>query len=290
MSKTTYSFEFFPPKTEKAAEALWAAVPELVALAPKFMTVTYGAGGSTRDGTVDTITKKMAMTNIPVASHLTFINTPKADLYAYVDGLWARGIKHIVALRGDMPKDLHWPLDTDGDYFQYTSDFVAGLLARHPFEISVSAYPEKHPDSPSLEADLHALKLKAQAGAHRALTQFFFDNDLFYSLRDAAAKAGIDIPICPGLLPIHDFKSMCNFAKRCQASVPDWLHTKFEGLEDKPEEARKVAIDLLCEQTADLAKNGVAHIHYYTLNKADITREAVGALLQAKPNVKTAIF
>lgn len=275
LAKTTFSFEFFPPKTDKAAEALWAAVPELVALGPEFMTVTYGAGGSTRDGTVDTLTKKMAMTQIPLASHLTFINTPKKDLYAYVDCLWERGVKHIVALRGDMPKDLNWPLDQDGDYFQYTSDFVEGLLARHPFEISVSAYPEKHPDSPSLDSDIRALKLKADAGAHRALTQFFFDNDLYYKLIDACAKAGIKIPICPGLLPIHDFKSMCNFAKRCQASVPDWLHAKFEGLEEKPGDARKVAIDLLQRQSEDLVKNGVGHIHYYTLNKADITKQSV---------------
>ena len=278
MTKTTYSFEFFPPKTEKSAEVLWSAVPELVKLQPKFMTVTYGAGGSTRDGTVDTIARKMEMTHIPVASHLTFINTPKDDLYAYVDGLWSRGIKHIVALRGDMPADLKWPLDPDAAYFQHTSDFVEGLVGRHPFEISVSAYPEKHPDSPSLEADIFALKKKADAGAHRALTQFFFDNDLYYKLLEASAKAGVTIPICPGLLPIHDFKSMCNFAKRCQASVPDWLHGKFAGLEEKPEDARKVAIELLVKQTEDLVKNGVAHIHYYTLNKAEITKDAVQAM------------
>lgn len=277
MAKATFSFEFFPPKTEKAAEVLWAAVPDLAALGPKFMTVTYGAGGSTRDGTVDTIMKKMAMTNVPVGSHLTFLNTQKSEIYNYVDGLWARGIKHIVALRGDMPADLQWPLDPDGDYFQYTSDFVEGLLARHPFEISVSAYPEKHPDSPSLEADIFALKKKADAGAHRALTQFFFDNHLYYELIEKTQKAGISIPICPGLLPIHDYKSMCNFAKRCQATVPDWVHAKFAGLEDNPVEARKVATEMLITQAQDLINNGVSHIHYYTLNKADITRETVKA-------------
>lgn len=278
MTKPTFSFEFFPPKTEKAAEVLWASVPELFALHPKFLTVTYGAGGSTKDGTTDTIVKKMGMTDIPVGCHLTFINTPKAELYAYIDGLWNKGVRHIIALRGDMPKDLQWPLDADGDYFQYTSDFVAGLLSRHPFEISVSAYPEKHPDSETLEADIHALKLKFEAGATRALTQFFFDNSVYYQFLEKCEKAGISKPICPGILPIHDFKSMCNFAKRCQAEVPEWVHEKFAGLEEKPEEARKVAVDLLVTQTEDLVKNGVSHIHYYTLNKSDITKQAVEAL------------
>ncbi len=279
MTKTTFSFEFFPPKTDKAADILWEAVPELVRLDPKFMTVTYGAGGSTKDGTIDTISKKMGMTDIPIGSHLTFINTPKAELYDYVDGLWEKGIKHIVALRGDMPADLQWPLDTDGDYFQYTSDFVEGLLQRHSFEISVGAYPEKHPDSKSLEDDIHALKMKCDAGAHRALTQFFFDNDVYYRFVEKCQKADIKTTLCPGLLPIHDFVSMCKFAKRCEANVPDWLHEKFSGLEDKPEDARKLAIELLVAQTEDLSQNGVEHIHFYTLNKSDITAQAVEALL-----------
>ncbi|MGH1404187.1 MAG: methylenetetrahydrofolate reductase [NAD(P)H] [Alphaproteobacteria bacterium] len=278
MSKPTFSFEFFPPKTEKAADALWRAVPDLVAQGPKFMTVTYGAGGSTKDGTIDTIKKKMNMTDVPIGSHLTFLNTTKDELYAYVDGLWEKGVKHIVALRGDMPSDLQWPLNTDGNYFQYTSDFVEGLLARHPFEISVGAYPEKHPDSENLEADIYALKMKCEAGAHRALTQFFFDNEIFYNFRDKCDKAGIKTQMSPGILPIHDFTSMCKFAKRCEANVPNWIHEKFEGLEDKPEEARKVAIDLLVSQSEDLAKNGVEHIHYYTLNKSDITKQAVEAI------------
>ncbi len=278
MSKTTFSFEFFPPKSEKAAEVLWEAVPVLADLGPKFMTVTYGAGGSTKDGTINTIQKKMDMTNIPIGSHLTFLNTTKEELHSYVDGLWKDGVKHIVALRGDMPADLQWPLDDDGDYFQYTSDFVEGLLKWHPFEISVGAYPEKHPDSKSLEDDIYALKMKCDAGAHRALTQFFFDNDLYYNFVEKCLAAGVKAQICPGILPIHDFKSMCGFAKRCEANVPDWLHEKFEGLDDKPEEARKVALELLVSQTEELAKNGVEHIHYYTLNKSDITKQAVEVL------------
>ncbi len=278
MSKPTYSFEFFPPKTEKSAQALLECTSELAKLNPKFMTVTYGAGGTTKDGTIDTIAKKMDMTNIPIGSHLTFLNTTKDDLNEYVDGLWQSGIKHIVALRGDMPEDLQWPLDPDGDYYQYTSDFVEGLLDRHDFEISVGAYPEKHPDSKSLMADVYALGLKFEAGAHRALTQFFFDNEVYYDFLERCSGAGITKPICPGLLPIHDFKSMCGFAKRCGANIPDWLHEKFDGLDDKPEEAHKIATELLVAQSEDLAKNGVEHIHYYTLNKSDITRQAVKAI------------
>lgn len=279
MNQPTISFEFFPPKNEKIAKSLWGAVPELAALGPKYMTVTYGAGGSTRTGTVDTLTEMAGKHgDIPLASHFTFINATKDELKAYTDDLWAMGIKHIVALRGDMPDDadVQWPLDNDDRYFQYTSDFVAGLKEWNDFEISVGCYPEKHPDAESLDADIAALKLKCDAGATRAITQFFFNNDLFYEFRDKCAAAGIDTPIIPGLLPIYDFKSMCGFAKKCQASVPGWLHERFAGFND--EEALKVATDLLILQTEDLAKNGVEHIHYYTMNKAPITVAACEAL------------
>ena len=278
MNPPSISFEFFPPKTEKAATALWEAVPELAALGPKFMTVTYGAGGSTRDGTVDTIVKMKEDTGLPIGSHLTFINTPKDQLHEFTSALWAAGIRHIVALRGDMPDDLQWPLDSDAEYFQYTSDFVEGLKNWHDFEISVGCYPEKHPDAPDMSADLAALKLKCDAGADRAITQFFFDNDVYYAFRDKCADAGINTPIVPGLLPIHDFKNMCGFAKRCQASVPPNLHAKFAGLEDAPEEAQKIATDLLIMQAEDLAENDAKHIHFYTLNKSAITFEVCEAL------------
>lgn len=276
MPQPSISFEYFPPKTEKAAQSLWSAMEELALLDPLYMTVTYGAGGSTREGTWDTIEKARNKFGIPMASHITFINTTKDDLYELVDSLWEEDICHLVALRGDMPGDLQWPLDDDQNYFQYTSDFVEGLAARHPFEISVGCYPEKHPDAPNLDADIAALKLKCDAGATRAISQFFFDNEIFYAFRDQCAAAGIKTPIIPGLLPIHDFTSMCGFAKRCQASVPDWLHGKFEDISD--EDALKVATDLLVGQSQDLADNGVEHIHYYTLNKSAITIEACRAL------------
>ncbi len=278
MTKPTISFEFFPPKSEAAATQLWNALPVLAALEPDYMTVTYGAGGSTREGTVTTLRRMMKDYNIPVASHLTFINMPKKSLYELLDTLWGEGIKHIIALRGDLPPDLSWPLDPDALYFQKTSEFVSALHARHDFEISVAAYPEKHPDAKTLEEDIAALKSKCEAGATRAITQFFFDNNVFYEFLEKCQKAGIKTPICPGLLPIHDFKSMQKFAARCQANVPAWLHDKFAGTEGKPDEARKVAQDLLATQAQDLVKNGVPHIHFYTLNKSDITAEACKSL------------
>jgi len=278
VSKATFSFEFFPPKTDKTTELLFKAIEDLKALNPKFMTVTYGAGGSTRDKTLQIIKRVIADTDIPTASHLTYINSPRKDMYALADMLWENGVHHIVALRGDMPADLEWPLDPDAEYFQYTSHFVAALKARQDFEISVGAYPEKHPDADSIDKDVEALMKKIDAGANRAITQFFFDNTVYYEFLEHCAKANIKAPIVPGLLPIHDFKSMCGFAGRCQASVPKWLHEKFAGLEDKPEDARKVALELLVGQSEDLVKNGVEHIHYYTLNKSDITTQAVEAI------------
>ncbi len=278
MSKATFSFEFFPPKTDKTTELLFKAIEDLKALNPKFMTVTYGAGGSTRDKTLQIIKRVIADTDIPTASHLTYINSPRKEMYALADELWENGVHHIVALRGDMPADLEWPLDPDAEYFQYTSHFVAALKARQDFEISVGAYPEKHPDADSIDKDVEALMKKIDAGANRAITQFFFDNTVYYEFLEHCAKANIKAPIVPGLLPIHDFKSMCGFAGRCQASVPKWLHERFAGLEDKPEDARKVALDLLVGQSEDLVKNGVEHIHYYTLNKSDITTQAVEAI------------
>lgn len=278
MSKPTYSFEFFPPKTDKSTEAFMAEIDVLKGLNPKFMTVTYGAGGSTRDKTLEIIKGIQGKTDIPTASHLTYINTPRKEMYALADTLWNSGIHHLIALRGDMPDDLHWPLDPDEEYFQYTSHFVAALKARQDFEISVGAYPEKHPDADSLDKDIEALMKKIGAGANRAITQFFFDNNVYYDFVEACQKANIKAPIVPGILPIHDFTSMCRFAARCQTSVPEWVHEKFAGLENKPEEAHKVALEMLITQSEDLVKNGVDHLHYYTLNKSDITKQAVEAL------------
>ena len=280
MKTPSISFEFFPPKTDRAEEILWDAVPQLAALEPSYMTVTYGASGTTRSGTVDTLKKMMEIHDIPMAAHLTFINTTKDELKEYVDGLWNMGVKHIIALRGDMPPDadVQWPLDDNLDYFQYTSDFVEGLLEWHDFEISVGCYPEKHPDAPSLDADIEALKRKCDAGADRAITQFFFNNDDYYRFVDQVRAAGIETPICPGLLPIYDFESVSSFAKKCQAHIPSWIKAEFAGYEDKPEDALKVAEELLVTQALDLAEQGVEHLHIYSMNKAPLSVAVANAL------------
>ncbi len=279
-SSPTFSFEFFPPKTKNAADKLWNDLLKLAVRNPQYMTVTYGTGGgATTQTTPDTINKIMEITDIPVASHLTFIDTTKEELRSYIDDLWSKGVHHIVALRGDMPEGLSWPLDNDGNYYQYTSNFVEAIKKWYPqMEISVGAYPEKHPDAPSLEADILALKMKCDAGATRAITQFFFNNEQYFRFVSKCESLGIHIPIVPGLLPIHDFVGMCNFAERCQTNIPLDLYSKFELYKDKPAEARNLAIELLTAQAQDLLDNGVEHIHFYTLNKADITSNVIKAV------------
>jgi len=261
------SFEFFPPKSGKSAEDLLSVVKELAAFAPKFMTVTFGAGGGSREGTLQTLRNLQRAAPVAFGSHLTYISLTKKELDHYTDLLWDQGIHHLVALRGDMPNDLVWPLDPDAEYYQFTSDFVEALMKRHPFDISVGAYPEKHPDAPDINADLIALKKKCDAGAARAITQFFFDNEVFYRFRDLTLKNGIATPIVPGLLPVHDFEKACSFAGKCGASVPDNLRMRFG------DPSPSLAEDILCEQVEDLTRNGVPHIHFYTLNKSSLVRE-----------------
>ena len=278
MTSPTFSFEFFPPKNEKAEEAFLNEVATLAALGPEFMTVTYGAGGSTRDKTLEMVSAIQSRAAIPTAMHLTYINSTRHEIYRLADELWAKGVRHLIALRGDMPEDLQWPLDPDAEYFQYTSHFVVALKARQDFEISVGCYPEKHPDAPSMASDIEALKKKIDAGADRAITQFFFDNEVFYEYVEQCRKAQIFAPICPGLLPIHDFTGMCGFAARCHTTVPDWVRAKFDGLEGQPEEAQKIAAELLHAQAEDLARNGVEHLHFYTLNKSAMIKDVCKTL------------
>ncbi len=283
----SFSYEFFPPKNDAMAEQLWQAMPELAALGPKYMTVTYGAGGSTKDGTLETLRRAIAaFPDIPFASHLTFLSTPKDVLDEYIDKLWEAGVRAIVALRGDLPKGTSFSDFEGPEYYKLTSEFVGVLKARYPFEIIVGAYPEKHPDATDLSADIVALKAKCDAGADKATTQFFFDNAVYYRFIDECANAGISTPINPGLIAIHDFPALVKFAGKCQTRVPDWLHKKFAGIENDAEETQKVATELLTQQALDLAANGVSHIHYYCMNKAAITREAVTALRQNAANAK----
>ena len=272
MSRPSISFELFPPKTDQARENLEREVRLLAQIKPDFMTVTFGAGGSTRDGTKITALRVQDITGIPVAAHLTFIGLKKSELEAYVDDLEKSGIRHIIALRGDMPKDQAPPPHDSPDYFKTTDQFVQFLKKRGGFELSVGTYPEKHPQSPSLEADIMALRKKAEAGADRAITQFFFDNSTFFHFTDEVKKAGITMPVAAGILPIVNFDKMISFAQTCQARVPDWIHDKFKGVTDETMNAVSAAI--LTDQVGGLVQGGCPHIHFYTLNKADLTVRA----------------
>jgi methylenetetrahydrofolate reductase (NADPH) len=273
MSQPSYSFEFFPPKTLQGDKALINTAEKLKVFDPKFMTVTFGAGGSTRTKTLETALAVQKAGDCPVATHMTYINTPRKDIYEAADHLWDSGIRHIVALRGDMPTDLRWPLDPDAEYFQYTSHFVVALKARHDFEISVGAYPEKHPDAPDFKYDIEALKKKCLAGASRAITQFFFDNAHYYRFLEETAKAGISTPIVPGILPIMNYEKVLGFAKTCHASIPDAIKAQFEG--KKEEDHPKIAAEILLAQINDLRKEGVSHFHFYALNKHELIEDVL---------------
>lgn len=278
-NKPSISYEFFPPKTPESAKALWEAVPALAALGPKYMTCTYGAGGSTKGGTLETLkTMKTMSGDIPLAAHLSFLSTTKAELDAYLDELWAAGVHHIVALRGDLPKGTQFSDFLGDEYYAYTYDFIRAIKAKNNFKITVGAYPEKHPDAPTLAADIEHLKKKCDAGADAITTQYFFDNDVFYRFLESCDKAGITTPIQPGLMPIHDFDNLKRFSARCEASVPHWLHEKFDGLENGGENAAKIATDILILQAQDLVANAIPHLHFYSMNKSSITMEACEAL------------
>lgn len=267
------SFEFFPPKTPDGEKALRESVSRLSSYNPDFMTVTFGAGGSARDKTLETLKSVRSVTQSPLGCHLTFLSLPKTELKKYLDTLTQLGISRIVALRGDMPKDLQWPLDPDQDYYQYTSDFIKGIKEHGPFDISVGAYPDKHPDAPSVESDIIALKKKCEAGADRAITQFFFDHDSYSRFLERVAHASISCPVVPGLLPINSYTSMVNFAGRCGAHIPLFIHERFER--SKPEDHRKIALEILIAQIDDMRMRGAPHLHFYTLNKADLVCDAL---------------
>lgn len=277
MSAPTFSFEFFPPKTEQSEADLSLTAATLAAAKPRYMTVTYGAGGTTRTGTMQTVKRLARETGIPMAAHLTFCATPKAELEGYIDELWNAGIHHLVALRGDLPPGKSMADYTGEQYFHYTSDFVEALLKRHPFEISVGAYPEKHPDAPSLALDIEALRKKCGAGATRAITQFFFDNEIYYRFLDLTGKAGITTPIIPGLLPIADYAKVVRFAGQCNASIPHAYQGLFAAADGKPGEIQKLATELLARQVEDLARHGIKHFHFYTLNRSEICLAACKA-------------
>ncbi len=282
------SFEFFPPSTEEMEKTLWESVERLKPLSPQFVSVTYGAGGATRERTHATVRRILAETALVPAAHLTCIAATRAEVDAIVCSYGAAGVRHIVALRGDSvggPGSKYAP--HPGGY-QNAADLVGGIKRiNRDFEISVSAYPEKHPDSPTAEADIDMLKAKVDAGASRAITQFFFENDLYFRYLDRVRARGIDIPIVPGILPVQNFKAATNFAARAGASVPVWLAERFQGLDNDPTTRKLIAAAVAAEQVIDLFDRGVTTFHFYTMNRADLVY-AICHLLGLRPATQEA--
>jgi methylenetetrahydrofolate reductase (NADPH) len=275
------SFEFFPPSDEPMGRQLWEAVLRLAPLGPNFVSVTYGADGSTRTRTHECVLRILRETQLVVAPHLTCVGASRAEVLRIAQDYWEQGVRHMVALRGDAPP-AH--LSPEGRYrphaagFPYASDLVAGLTGVGKFELSVAAYPEGHPESGSVEADLENLKRKVDAGAGRAITQFFFDTDIFLRYRDRCAAAGLRVRLVPGILPITRFPQLLRFAERCGAAVPVWLRQRFDGLDEDPETRRMIAANVAIEQVQRLREHGVQEFHFYTLNRAELTYAICHAL------------
>jgi len=276
------SFEFSPPKSAEAEENLWRAIRRLAPLGPSFVSVTYGAGGSTRDRTHATVKRMVDETSLKPAAHLTCVGASRAEIDDVVRSYWQAGVRHIVALRGDPPTGVGTFYQPHPDGYATTPDLIRGIKAIGDFEISVSAYPEKHPESVSLEADLELLKQKIDAGATRAITQFVFDTDQHERFRDLATKAGITIPIVPGIMPTNNFKGVARMAEKCGASVPNWLRGFYAGLDDDAPTRDLVAAHVAAAQVERLRKMGHSHFHFYTLNKADLVY-AVCHILGLRP-------
>jgi methylenetetrahydrofolate reductase (NADPH) len=268
-SNLSVSFEFFPPGDDTMGRQLWDAVSRLAPLQPKFVSVTYGADGSTRSRTHECVLRILRETELCVAPHLTCIGASRDEVLAVAQDYWRHGVRHLVALRGDLPGVATPGVSLPG--FPYASDLVRGLSQTAEFEISVAAYPEGHPETGTVEADLENLKRKIDAGAKRAITQFFFDADTFLRYRDRCRTAGIDISVVPGILPITRFPQLLRFAERCGAAVPDWLRQRFDGLDDDPETRRMIAAHVAIEQVQRLRAHGVEEFHFYTLNRAELT-------------------
>jgi len=280
------SFEFFPPKTPEMEKHLWSAIERLAPLRPAFVSVTYGAGGSTRGRTHATVKRIAEETDLSPAAHLTCVGASGAEIDEVIRDYWAAGVRHIVALRGDMP-EIGAPYRPHAEGYQSTADLVAGVRAIGDFEVSVAAYPEKHPDSAAVDWDFDILRRKINAGATRAITQFVLDNDSIPRFRDRVAAAGINIPIVPGLMPTTNFKGIRRMAERCGASVPGWLVELYDGLEDDLPSRKLIAGAVLAEQVRVLRNEGFAQFHFYTLNQSELTF-AVCNLLGIKPVKETA--
>ena len=264
------SFEFFPPKTEEMEEKLWAAIEKLRNLKPSFVSVTYGAGGSTRERTHNTIKKILHETLLKPASHLTCVGASKEEIHEVAQNYWDMGVRHIVALRGDMPASSpSYQLHPNG--YKYANELVAGLKKIGDFEISVAGYPEKHPEAKSFDEDIDNLKRKIDAGATRVITQFFFDTDAYFAFVERCQARGINVPIVPGILPVTNAKQVKHFAKMCGAAIPRWLADMLIGLDEKEETRKLIAAIVAVEQCRILHNGGVNDFHFYTLNRAELT-------------------
>jgi 5,10-methylenetetrahydrofolate reductase, prokaryotic form len=278
------SFEFFPPKTEKMEETLWASVKRLAPLGPRFVSVTYGAGGSTRERTHNTVARILRETPLKPAAHLTCVDATREEVDEVIADYWMIGVRHIVALRGDPAGGVGQRYQPHAGGYASTPDLIEGIRKVGNFEVTVSAYPEKHPESPDIVADIELLKRKVDAGATRAVTQFFFDNDVFERYVEKVRKAGIEIPIVPGLVPVVNFAQTAQFAKRAGASVPSWIAKRFEGLEEDAETRKLVAAAVAAEQAFDLVERGFRDFHFYTMNRADLVFAICHLLgVRAKP-------
>ena len=281
------SFEFFPPKTDKMAETLWASISRLAPLNPHFVSVTYGAGGSTRERTHATVKRIVDETHLKPAAHLTCVSATKAEVNEVVAQYWASGVRHIVALRGDPAEGVGERYQPHPEGYKTTADLVAGIKEIGDFEVSVSAYPEKHPESASLDADIDILKAKVDAGATRAITQFFFDNDHYYRFMDKVRAAGINIPVVPGIIPVLNFAQVAKFGAACGTSMPSWLAQHYEGLDGDEQTRQLIAASLAAEHVFDLIDNGVSEFHFYTMNRADLVY-AICHLIGVKPQLEVA--
>ena len=269
-NETKVSFEFFPPSTEAMEETLWNSIKHLSVLGPRLVSVTYGADGSTRDRTHVAVERIRKETELTAAPHLTCIGASQGEIDDIAREYWDMGVRHLVALRGDPPKDVQQYAPHPGGY-AYASDLVAGLKRIADFDIAVAAYPEVHPEADSAHADLDNLKRKLDAGASRAITQFFFDVDAYLGFRDRCAVAGIESTIVPGILPITRFPQLTRFAEQCGATVPGWLQDRFDGLEDDPDTRKLIAASVAIEQVRLLQREGIDEFHFYTLNRSELT-------------------
>jgi len=269
-SRVSVSFEFFPPKNDEMEARLWETVTRLEAFAPRFVSVTYGAGGTTRERTQRTVSRIMAETSLTAAAHLTCVDADRAAVDAVIGDFARAGVRNFVALRGDPGEGVGARYRPHPDGYANGAELVAALRRAGDFDISVSAYPEKHPESPDFATDIDMLKRKVDNGATRAITQFFFDNDAYERYVERVRRAGIFVPIVPGVLPVHNFAQVANFAGRCGAHVPAWLAARFEGLADDPQTHMLVAAAVAAEQVHDLVERGVDDFHFYTMNRADL--------------------